>query len=227
MPTYRGPVKASLAQLAAIAPFLAKSAFASNLEVRTVEVFATTYLDIDACYNACPTKAWQEWQTPVTNYVTQTLPAAESCVTTSTSTKHPDCDVCKGTVFIYVPKTEIVEITKVIDPTHSSHMHKPSFSKHTEHSSVVVKSSSTAPPSSGNFVCYQAHVFSREVVVVVVCHDILQSNDIFCQNHRIQGNVFFCQEHLNQANVDWYQTFFLRTIVFYQTLVFLRTYVFY
>ncbi|OAA34701.1 Hydrophobin [Metarhizium rileyi] len=128
MPTYRGPVKASLAQLAAIAPFLAKSAFASNLEVRTVEVFATTYLDIDACYNACPTKAWQEWQTPVTNYVTQTLPAAESCVTTSTSTKHPDCDVCKGTVFIYVPKTEIVEITKVIDPTHSSHMHKPSFS---------------------------------------------------------------------------------------------------
>ncbi|KAG8406938.1 hypothetical protein J3459_016926 [Metarhizium acridum] len=94
MPTYGGFLAASLAKLALIAPFFAQQSIAGNVEARTVEVIATTYLDLGHCYNACTTKAWQEWQTPAHKsppYATHTLPAKEGCVTTSTSTKHPEC----------------------------------------------------------------------------------------------------------------------------------------
>ena len=56
MPTHRGFLTASLAKLALIAPFLAQQAIAGDIEARTVEVLATTYLDLGHCHNACTTQ---------------------------------------------------------------------------------------------------------------------------------------------------------------------------
>ncbi|KID82260.1 hypothetical protein MGU_10424 [Metarhizium guizhouense ARSEF 977] len=94
MPAHRGFLTASLAKLALIAPFLVQQAIAGDIEARTVEVVATTYLDLGHCHNACSTKKWHEWQTPGHEsppYATHTMPAKEGCVTTSISTKHPEC----------------------------------------------------------------------------------------------------------------------------------------
>ncbi|QLI69384.1 Hydrophobin-like protein MPG1 [Metarhizium brunneum] len=127
MPTHRGFLTASLAKLALIAPFLAQQAIAGDIEARTVEVFATTYLDLGHCHNACTTKKWHEWETPGHEsppYATHTMPAEEGCVTTSISTKHPECQKCKGTVYVYVPKTEHhAKTTTVTKSVHTSTQH--------------------------------------------------------------------------------------------------------
>ncbi|KAF5120224.1 hypothetical protein E5D57_013575 [Metarhizium anisopliae] len=135
MPTHRGFLTASLAKLALIGPFLAQQAIAGDIEARTVEVFATTYLDLGHCHNACTTKKWHEWETPGHEsppYATHTMPAEEGCVTTSISTKHPECQKCRGTVYVYVPKTEhhkkTTTVTKSV-PTSTQHTTKPTTVK--------------------------------------------------------------------------------------------------
>ncbi|KAK8931574.1 hypothetical protein VCV18_000097 [Metarhizium anisopliae] len=135
MPTHRGFLTASLAKLALIAPFLAQQAIAGDIEARTVEVVATTYLELGHCQNACTTKKWHEWETPGHEsppYATHTMPAKEGCVTTSISTKHPECQKCRGTVYVYVPKTEhhkkTTTVTKSV-PTSTQHTTKPTTVK--------------------------------------------------------------------------------------------------
>ncbi|KAL6803210.1 hypothetical protein GGI42DRAFT_324053, partial [Trichoderma sp. SZMC 28013] len=89
------------AKAAVLGSLFSAPARAHNDDVVTVEVVVTTYLDLGSCVNACdPTHAFKTAEEKP-SYVTLTLPTCQS--EHATSTKHPDCPVCLGTVFHYEP----------------------------------------------------------------------------------------------------------------------------
>ncbi|KAK2603740.1 hypothetical protein QQS21_004116 [Conoideocrella luteorostrata] len=220
MYTYRGIFTVFIANLAIFAPWLAAKAYATNVEAQTIEILTTTYLELGACYNACPSQAWQEWQMTeqeLVQHATQTASASDCHETAN----HVECAGCKDTTYINEsPATADIKVTTSTARDHAAGFQHGVTFQHTVNSPIVA----IVQPS---VVCVYTVILPHHAVIFYrTC--IFNHETVSCYAVVFHSRYIFYYETIFYRPVIIHRTFILdNKTLFHDAVIFHRAFIFY